>query len=442
MRSSCFAFLVAVLLLLPAVAAAQLQVDVDSSEFRKYPIAITSFKNIGEGEDKWGFAELSGTVMRNDLGLTGLFEVLDPKGFLEDPAKAGIDAGSIDFTNWLQVGADGLLKGGYTISDSEITVEMHVFDVALAREMLTKKYTVQRKDARALIHRLANDVMEFFTLKRSIFSTKIVTVRQINRIKQIYVMDFDGENGYVLVDNANLNLLPSWNPNGKEIYFTSYIANNPDLYRIGLTRGSKLMKVSSYRGLNVGADVSPDGSKIALTLSKDGNSEIYSINSGGSNGRRLTNAWGIDSSPSWAPDNTRLAFVSDRSGSPQIYMMDSASGATTRLTFQGTYNQSPNWSPDSDKICFSGRDEMMGYDLFIVDAATREITRLTQDQGRNEDCAWSPDGRHIVFSSDRTGEYKLWIMTADGKTQKQISYQPGSFSTPDWSPMFQEVGGE
>ncbi len=440
MRSSCFFIFLLSALLLPVIASAQLQVDVDSSSFRQYPIAVTPFKNQGEVEDKWGFDELSSQVVTRDLAISGLFQILDPKSFLEDPKKAGVTESTVNFTQWLQIGADGLVKGSYVISDSEITAELHLFDVALAREILKKSYKVPRRDARKLLHRFSNDVVEFFTKKRSIFSTKIVTVRQINRIKQIYVMDFDGENGYVLVDNANINLLPSWHPDGKQIFFTSYMDGNPDLFRVRLSRKSKPIKVSSYRGLNVGAEVSPNGKKIALTLSKDGNSEIYTINSDGTQGRRITNAWGIDSSPTWAPDSRRIAFVSDRSGSPQIYMVDTSIGATTRLTFQGSYNQSPSWSPDSNKVCFSGRDELLGYDLFLVDAETREIKRLTQDQGKNEDPAWSPDGRHIVFSSNRTGERKLWIMNSDGTNQRQISFQAGSFSTPCWSPTFKEVG--
>ena len=54
--------------------------------------------------------------------------------------------------------------------------------------------------------------------------------------------------------------------------------------------------------MNTGASWSPDGKQIALTLSKDGNAEIYIISaSDGSIVRRITNDTAIDTSPAWFP---------------------------------------------------------------------------------------------------------------------------------------------
>ena len=422
--------------LLPRVVAAQLVIDVDPSKFRKYPVAVTTFKNLGETEDKEDLAEKGRDILMNDLAIAGLFEVLNPKSFLEDPKTAGITESTINFTQWLQVGAEGLVKGGIRISGKKLQVDLRLYDVALGREVLKKPYEVEIKRFRCAMHAFADEIIRFFTKEDGIFSTRIVSVRKLNNTKQIYITDFDGVGGYVLVDNANINLLPAWSPDGAWIYFTSYMNNNPDLYRTSPKPGSKVFKVSSFRGLNVGASISSDGSSIALTLSKDGNSEIYVVNADGSRPRRITHSWGIDSSPSWAPDGKRLAFVSDRSGTPQIYVKNISGSPATRLTFQGNYNQSPAWSPKGDRIAFCGRDERLVFDLFLVDPQTREITRLTQDQGNNEDPSWSPDGQHIVFSSTRTGENKLFIMNADGSNQRQITKGKGSYSTPDWSPRF------
>jgi TolB protein len=70
-------------------------------------------------------------------------------------------------------------------------------------------------------------------------------------------------------------------------------------------------------------------------------------------------------------------------------------------------------------------------DIFSVDLAGN-MTRLTQDQGNNRDPAWSPDGRYIVFLSDRTGRWKVWIMTEDGRYQFPITEKAMEFATPDW----------
>ncbi len=426
-----------IFLLLPTTAMAQLVIDVDPANFRKYPVAVTPLKNFGETEDTAGLAAEGQAILMNDLAIAGLFEVLDPKAFLEDPKTSGITEATVNFTQWLQVGAEGLVKGGFWIMGDRIKVDLRLFDVALGREMLKSAYERDAGDFRRMMHAFADEIVGFFTKEKGIFSTRIVSVRRVNKTKQIYVTDFDGNGGTVMVDNNNINLLPTWSHDGNHLFFTSYINNNPDLYRVKAKPGAKMIKVSNYRGLNVGASTSADGQRLALTLSKDGNSEIYVMNVDGSQLRRITHSWGIDSSPSWAPDSKRIAFVSDRSGTPQIYAATVSGDAAMRLTFQGNYNQSPAWSPRGDKIAFCGRDERLVFDLFLVDPDTREIVRLTQDQGNNEDPAWSPDGRHIVFSSTRTGESKLFIMNADGTNQRLITKQPGSFSTPDWSPRLE-----
>ncbi len=426
-----------VFLLLPKLALAQLVIDVDPSQFRQYPIAVTALKNFGETEDSQNLAQEAQKIIMNDLAIAGLFDVLNPKAFLEDPKTAGITEATINFTQWLQVGAEGLIKGGFWIMDKRIKLDLRLFDVALGRETLKKTYEGDLGALRNMLHAFDDEIVKFFTKEEGVFSTKIVSVRLINKRKQIYVMDFDGANGRVLVDNGSINLLPAFSADGAHVYFTSYMNNNPDLFRIP-SGGGKATTISSYRGLNVGASLSPDGKKVAVTLSKDGNSEIYVMDAEGGNLRRLTNTWGIDASPTWAPDSHRVAFVSDRSGTPQIYYQEAAGATAVRLTFQGNYNQSPAWSPKGDKITFCGRDERLVFDLFLVDVETREITRLTQDQGTNEDPTWSPNGRHIVFTSTRNGGSSIWIMNADGTNQRQISSGQGVFSTPDWSPRFKE----
>ncbi len=83
--------------------------------------------------------------------------------------------------------------------------------------------------------------------------------------------------------------------------FTSYRANNPDLYRKEIYTG-KEAKISFKQGLNVAGRMAPNEREIALTLSKDGNPEIYLIGVTGRVRKRITDNWGIDSDPSWSPD--------------------------------------------------------------------------------------------------------------------------------------------
>jgi TolB protein len=146
---------------------------------------------------------------------------------------------------------------------------------------------------------------------------------------------------------------------------------------------------------------------------------------------KLTSSYGIEVSPSVSPDSRSIAFVSDKGGSPQIYTMRKDGSDIKRITFEGSYNTSPSWSPKGDKIAFSGRRGTN--QIFIVNPDGTGLTQLTS-QGNNEDPSFSPDGRYIVFSSDRDGIKGIYIMRANGESQKRITPKNLRSYGPRWSP--------
>ena len=236
----------------------------------------------------------------------------------------------------------------------------------------------------------------------------------------------------VLTKMGSDSLLPAFSPGGAEVAFTSYARNNPDLWIVS-AGGGRARRVSKQPGLNTGASWSPDGRAIALTLSHEGNSEIYKISS--DDGRvlgRLTQSPAIDSSPSYSADGSQIAFVSNRQGSPQIFVMPSSGGAAKRVTFQGKYNQTPRFSPRSDKpqIAFTGRDEKGAFDVFILDLKTNKIERVVAaGKGSNLDPTWSPDGRLLAYTSSRGG---LFIYNPE--TRHEVQVWKGGASSPSWGP--------
>jgi TolB protein len=362
-----------------------------------------------------------------------VFKVLDPRSFIADSKQEGLSGASINFSDWINVGAEGLIKVGIYRSGKQIAMEGHLFDVASGKELLHKKYKGNAAGLRKMAHRFADAVVRHFTGSPSVFFTKIVFAKRTRReSKEICIMDFDGRNERCVVKNGAINLLPAWSA-GDGVYYSSYLHGGPHLYLYDLKK-KKSRVISKSPGLNIGASASPDGKAVALTLSRDDNSEIYVLNADGSRPRRLTRAWAIDSSPSWSPDARRISFVSERSGNPQVYMMKSDGSGAKRLTFQGNYNQTPDWSPRGDFILFNARDERLVYDIFKINWTTGEIVRLTQDQGNNEHPTFAPNGELVVFTSTRTGESKLYIMSADGTNQRQISRGKGEYTTPEWGP--------
>jgi len=389
-----------------------------------YRIAVAPVVRSGAGVDADALALQQ--VLARDLTLIGLFKVLSTRGFLADLSAEGT---GLDPQRWADVGAQAVVKARVSRGAGGLQVEWYLYDLGRgATPVLLRRDA--GPNARRLAHRFGDAIVTYFTREPGIFLTRLAFAAGSARrgLSQIYVSDYDGYGVQLVSRTGQQNLLPAWGPGGGLIY-TSLLWNNPDLFLIR-GPGARAQRISRQPGLNTGGAWSPDGQRIAVTLSKDGNAELYVIDPSGHILRRLTYDPAIDTSPTWSPDGTRIAFVSDRGGSPQVYVMSSAGGAARRLTFAGSYNQEPDWCPrrETPLVAFTGRDERGAYDIFTVNVMNGEVARLTQGQGSNKSPAWAPNGRLLAFSSSRGG---LWLMTADGLNQQQVFR--GEARTPAWS---------
>ncbi len=408
--------------------------NIEGAEFRPYPIAVPDFRVPANSEPAHERdALLLAQVVRHDLDLSSVFKVLDPKSFIDTD---GVLLTQVKWEDWLNVGADGLVKATVKPAGDDVIVELHAYQVAAQREGVNKSIKGKKSDLRRLAHQVADEVYRYFTQEPGIFQTKIAAVKKLGGEKHVVVMDFDGENVTQITKGGGLNLLPSWSPDGGTLLFTSYRYDNPDLFEVSLNGGAS-KRLSNRPGLNTGGRISPDGSKIALTLSQDGNSEVYLLGRDGTLLQRLTTAWGIDTSPSWSPDGRRIAFVSSRAGNPHLYIMNADGSGQKRLTFQGNYNQTPNFSPRGNLIAFTARDEFNRFDIFTFNVESGDIVRLTQDQGNNEDPSFSANGRLIVFTSTRNGGRQIWLTNLDGTHQRQIT-AGGDHTSPTFGPFLKK----
>src|SRR5207247_9091326 len=103
--------------------------------------------------------------------------------------------------------------------------------------------------------------------------------------------------------------------------------------------------IANFSGSNSAPAWSPDGRRLAVTLSREGGSQIFLLNADGSGLRRLTSSAAIDTVPRFSGAGQWIYFTSDRGGSPQIYRMPAAGGEAHGITFEGSYNVTPASTP-------------------------------------------------------------------------------------------------
>jgi len=417
------------MLLWSGVAIAQLKGEIREGTLVAYAIAVPAFTFGGDPKNE--LAQKLTETMRRDLTLTGYFDVLNEKSFIEGP---DVPAEKVNFKNWLQVGAKGLVKATLAGNDP-VEMDVQAFSVADGKKILHKKYKAAPAGLRPAVHSFVRDLVYALTGEKLKFlSSRIAFVEKEGKTYKLMVADFDGANARAVVTSDKIITLPSWSADGSRIFYTAYTTGEAYLYAYDL-KTQKVLLVSDHPGLNTSASASPDGKHIALRLSKDGNAEIYLMNLETKALTRLTSNLAIDTAPSFSPDGKSIAFVSNRSGDPHIYRLFVDDPARVeRLTDQGRYNQDPDCSPDGRHIVFTGRDEFYMFDLFLLDLQARTISRITQKQGKNENPSFSPDGKLILFSSDRTGKNTLWITNLTGDRQTLIYSGPGEAITPAWSP--------
>lgn len=405
---------------------------VEGAKYEALKIAIPDAKTTASDLLASKLANELVSIVRDDLSWATVFRVLDPKSYIADLGKEGLEKSTINIKNWTQVGAQALVKMQLAIKGQDVSTEIGIHWLGGLKPSKQKTFRANSESIRRLAHQISDEILAFYTGDAGIFGSQIAVAKSSPAGKKIVVIDIDGQNERVLTKESGIHILPTMVPEGDAVLYTAYSDNNANLMQIGVD-GTDRKTLSSRSDLNTGAQVSPDRTKMAFTIIKDGSSDIYLAGRSGNNLKKITNTYGINISPSFSPDGSKIAFVSSRSGNPQIYVMDVDGGNAKRVTFQGKYNQTPRYSPKGDFIAFTGRDERNKFDIFLLEISSGKISRVTQDQGNNEDPWFSPNGRLLIFTSTRDGKRDLYVSSLDGNMQRRVT-NGGSYWTPSWGP--------
>jgi TolB protein len=393
MRFPVFLMVLAPSLLLVSGVRGQSEVElgIRSTFAERIPLNIAPFAAIdGTRPDQ---ALTLQNVVTSDLEFSGLFKI--QQGIIPLAGNGG---------------REGLVevRGALLVHRGEPHFEGRVIDVASKQQIGGKRYRVDADQLRRIAHHFADEVVRMLTGENGIASTHVLFRRKSPDRWEIVMADYDGFNPRVLLRQTVPLVYPRWADEDKGLVYSSFRYGKPDLFIRYLTESTS-RQLARYDGLNYSVDWSQKRRLLAVTLTKDGNAEIYLLGTDGKVKKRLTHSRAIDVSPSWSPSGRDIVFTSDRTGSPQLHIMDADGSNVRRLTFQGVYNASPAWSPKGDFIAFVSRIDGF-FQLCTIRPDGSDFAKLTHEAVNHEDPRWAPNGRHVMCTEQRGGENVITII--------------------------------
>ena len=382
-------------------------------------------------------------VLWDDLDFEREFRMVARDTYESVPAARSLTDLPLDA--WRELGADGIVTCSVErVGDNQLRLTARLFNARSTASAFGVEYTGALGSMRTYAHQLSDEIHRHQRGLRGVARSKIAYISdrdsesmlglvENRATKEVYFADYDGANVRRVTISRTLNNNPAWSPDGRAIAYTAW-RPYMDVLVSHIYQGRLESPASGSPNIQNWLPAwSPDGTQLAFTSNRDGQPELYAINTDGSGLRRLTNHPGIDTSPTWSPQGHQLAFVSDRTGSPQLYVVGADGTGLRRLTFESHCDR-PTWSPAPyNEIAYSSQTGP-GHDIKVLDLATNEVRQLTFGLGTNESPSYAPNGRHIAFTSTRgSGKKQIWVIGRDGRGLRRIT-SAGNNEMPSWSP--------
>jgi len=389
-------------------------------------------------------------ILKND------FSFYKHKFNIVDYSKKGQNSFSKpQLESWKEHGISYFVTSKVTSNSDGINADIKVWSILTGKEILAKSYAISKNSLRPSTHKVADEIYRSITGKPSVFLSKIVFISDRgtfgkDSIKELYMMDFDGNRVDRLTHFNSIVLSPSVSPDNSKIMFSLIASHrqvsngkvktikNIDLKLFDLGT-KKFSTLSELPGVNSGAIYSAGGDHAFMTLTHKGNADIYEMNLQTGARRSVTKHWSDDVDPSITQDGKLMTFLSNRSGRAHIYTMDPsiAEKDLKRISFVGQFNATPRFSPDGREIVFSSWVDGL-FDLYRISSDGSNLARLTKNFGSNEEPVYSPDGEFIVFTSKRVISQKkatqdVYIMNRDGEILGQLTSGFGRCYSPVWT---------
>ncbi len=189
-------------------------------------------------------------------------------------------------------------------------------------------------------------------------------------------------------------------------------------------KGNIINQLTTNKGYDAEATLSPDGSKIVFTSTRSGDLELWTMNIDGSDKKQITFGLGYDGGAFFSPDGTKLIFRASRPKTEEaiatykgllaqnfvqptameLYVCNVDGSDLKQITDLGGANWAPYFHPSGEKILFSTNhhsDTGRKFNIFSIDVDGKNLHQITFDETFDAFPMFSYDGKKLVFSSNR-----------------------------------------
>ncbi len=213
---------------------------------------------------------------------------------------------------------------------------------------------------------------------------------------------------------------PGRSPGGKYLWpiFDSFDIFVSDL------NGTIKKQLTTEKGYDAEATVSPKGDKIVFTSTRNGDLDLYTMNIDGTNVKQITNELGYDGGAFFSPDGSKIVFRASRPKTEEdkkeyldylnqglvaptameIFTCNVDGSDMKQITQLGKANWAPFYHPSRKKILFSSNHKGsrgFEFNIFMINEDGTELEQITYDGVFDSFPMFSFDGKKIVFSSNR-----------------------------------------
>jgi eukaryotic-like serine/threonine-protein kinase len=147
--------------------------------------------------------------------------------------------------------------------------------------------------------------------------------------------------------------------------------------------------------------------------------------------RWLTRGVSGDRQPAYSPDGKRIVFSSNRNGNLDLWEIDTKLGAVRSLTDDAADDWDPAFTPDGKGILWSS-NRTGHFEIWAASADGAGARQVTRDGADAENPTETRDGKWIVYNSGNQASPGVWKVRSDGS--QAIRLVAGATNTPEVSP--------